>query len=393
MRSYWLGSMRKYSLGLGMRTCNANAIYSARHRDDDAKQVEKLMRDITTGALRRRRGADDDLDLDDPEDELLTRRHKKQREFARMRRALLADEKVNEIAENPKKAAFFRAIEDRDEEEDVDLEFLEYENEGGSQEQSSQDVAPEAQKDAPAPEAENNDNKRKRPLELSAEDIANRPPPHLRRKPASHMSKKPATLAEIRETVSFLTETHEYDSFHEDAAIDEEGDHDEQMAEAETPAAEEPKEDFVPRTHNHNHPRRTRGPVVDRLALLRQASSNSAQSSSASTRFAFHGGAGNDAAANIGFRPPPLRKNSANSSSSGSVSSGSSGSRKTMKAPAGASTAKKGAVNYYTAAREKERERAIRAKERSSGSNVAALLNKHASNRRGLGALGKGQWE
>lgn len=365
---------------------------AARQRDDDAKQVEKLMRDITTGALRRRRGADDDLDLDDPEDELLARRREKQREFARMRRALLADEKVNEIAENPKKAAFFKAIEDRDEEDDVDLEFLEYENEGGSQEQSSQDVASEGQKDPAGPETENNDNKRKRPLEPSAEDIANRPPPHLRRKPASHMSKKPATLAEIRETVSFLTETHEYDSFHEDAAIDEESDHDEQMAEAETPTAEEPKEDFVPRTHNHNHPRRTRGPVVDRLALLRQASSNSAQSS-ASTRFAFHAGAGNDAAANIGFRPPLLRKNTANSSSSGSVSSGYSDSRKTMKAPAGASTAKKGAVNYYTAAREKERERAIRAKERSSGSNVAALLNKHASNRRGLGALGKGQWE
>ncbi|KAJ5416341.1 hypothetical protein N7491_011376 [Penicillium cf. griseofulvum] len=136
---------------------------AARHRDDDAKQVEKLMRDITTGALRRRRGADDDLDLDDPEDELLARRREKQREFARMRRALLADEKVNEIAENPKKAAFFKAIEDRDEEEDVDLEFWQYENEGGSQEQSSQDVAPEAQKDPAAPKTENNDNKRKRP--------------------------------------------------------------------------------------------------------------------------------------------------------------------------------------------------------------------------------------
>lgn len=367
-------------------------LYSARQRDDDAKQVEQLMRDITTGALRRRRGADDDLDLDDPEDELLARRREKQREFARMRRALLADEKVNEIAENPKKAAFFKAIEDRDEEDDVDLEFLEYEDEGVSQEQSSQDVAPEAQKYPAAPETESNDNKRKRPLEPTAEDIANRPPPHLRRKPAGHMSKKPATLAEIRETVSFLTETHEYDSFHEDAAIDED-DHGEQMREAEIPAAEDPKEDFVPRTNTHSHPRRTRGPVVDRLALLRQASSNSAQSSSANTRFAFHSGAGDDAAANIGFRPPPLlRKGTANSSSSGNVSSGSD-SRKTMKAPASASTAKKGAVNYYTAAREKERERAIRAKERSSGSNVAALLNKHASNRRGLGALGKGQWE
>lgn len=372
---------------------------SARQRDDDEKQVAQLLRDITTGALRRRRAGDDDLDLDDPEDELLARRREKQREFARMRRALLADEKVHEIAENPKKAAFLKAIEDRDEEDDVDLDFLEYEKEEGSQEQSSQDVGSEAQKD-PATAIETNDNKRKRPLEPSAEDIANRPPPHLRRTPASAISKKPATLAEIRETVSFLTETHEYDSFHEDAAIDEEGDQDEQMEEADTPAeepaAEEPKQDFVPRTHNHNHPRRTRGPVVDRLALLRQASSNSATSASASTRVAFHSGSGNDPSANIGFRPPPLlRKATTGSSSSSSLSSGSSDSRKTMKPPStGASTAKKGAVNYYTAAREKERERAIRVKERSNGSNVAALLSKHASNRSGgLGALGKGQWE
>ena len=363
--------------------------------------MAKLLQDITTGALRRRKGADDDLDLDDPADELLARRREKQRDFARMRRALLADDKVNEIDENPKKAAFFKAIEDRDDEDDVDLDFLEYEKQDASQEESpSQEVAPEGQQQQ-GPATSDSDNKRKRPLEPSAEDIANRPPPHLRRKPASAMSKKPATLAEIRETVSFLTETHEYDSFHEDAAVEGEEDHAEQMDEdqPETPAEDDgaapnnPKEDsFIPRTHNHNHPRRTRGPVVDRLALLRQASSNSATTASASTRFAFHAGAGKDPAANIGFRPPPLLRKTTNGSSASGSSSSAADSRRAAKAPpGGAAISKKGAVNYYTAAREQERERSIRAKERSGGSNIAALLNKHGSNR--LGALGKGQWD
>lgn len=361
--------------------------------------MAKLLQDITTGALRRRKGADDDLDLDDPADELLARRREKQRDFARMRRALLADDKVNEIAENPKKAAFFKAIEDRDDEDDIDLDFLEYEKQDVSQEESpSQEVGPEGQQQQ-GPATSESDNKRKRPLEPSAEDVANRPPPHLRRKPASAMSKKPATLAEIRETVSFLTETHEYDSFHEDAAVEGDEDHPEQMeedqpeipAEDDEKASNNPKEDsFTPRTNNHNHPRRTRGPVVDRLALLRQASSNSATTASASTRFAF-AGAGKDTAANIGFRPPPLlRKTTNSSSSSGSPSTADS--RRGAKAPpGGAAISKKGAVNYYTAAREQERERSIRAKERSGGSNIAALLNKHGSNR--LGALGKGQWD
>lgn len=362
--------------------------------------MAKLLQDITTGALRRRKGADDDLDLDDPADELLARRREKQRDFARMRRALLADDKVNEIAENPKKAAFFKAIEDRDDEDDIDLDFLEYEKQDASQEESpSQEVGSEGQQQQ-GPATSESDNKRKRPLEPSAEDVANRPPPHLRRKPASAMSKKPATLAEIRETVSFLTETHEYDSFHEYAAVEGDEDHPEQMeedqpeipAEDDEEASNNPKEDsFTPRTNNHNHPRRTRGPVVDRLALLRQASSNSATNASASTRFAF-AGAGKDTAANIGFRPPPLlRKTTTSSSSSGSSSSTADSRRGSKAPPGGAAISKKGAVNYYTAAREQERERSIRAKERSGGSNIAALLNKHGSNR--LGALGKGQWD
>lgn len=343
------------------------------------------MRDITTGALRRRRGAaDDEFDLDDSDDERLARRREKQREFAKMRRALLADDKVGELADNPKKAAFFKAIEDREMDDDFEIEFLE-DKEGDSQNESSQNAA------ADDSNASDDSKKRKRPLEPSAEDATNRPPPHLRRTPASAMSRKPATLAEIRETLSFLTETPEYDSFHEDASLD-----DEEAAPEEQPGAEDdsPFEDARPEQSEGfakpTNPRRTRGPVVDRLALLRQASSNSATatgSGSSNTKMAFQTGDNKDGP--IGFRPPQLLRRVTTGSSSSSSSSSSSN---RVSKPAASGPKKGGAVNSYTAAREKERERQLRMKQRGSGSNYSKLLAKHASNSLG-GLAGKGQWE
>lgn len=344
------------------------------------------MRDITTGALRRRRGPDDEFDLDDSDDERLARRREKQREFAKMRRALLADDKVGELAENPKKAAFFKAIEDRDFEDDLELDFLE-EKEEGSQNESSQDVATEEKAEDQADPAQDS-KKRKRPLEPTAEDTTNRPPPHLRRTPASAMSKKPATLAEIRETLSFLTETPEYDSFHEDASIDEaDAEEDEANAsgaEEAQPEEANPQPEFAVPTN----PRRTRAPVVDRLALLRQASSNSASATSSgpgNTKLAFHGG---NADAPGGFRPPQLLRRVTTGSSSSSSSSNSNRVNK----PVASGPKKGGAVNSYTAAREKEREKQLRMKQRNGGSNIAKLLSKHSGG--GLGGLaGKGQWD
>jgi mediator of replication checkpoint protein 1 len=344
-------------------------------RNRDEKDVAKLMRDITTGALRRRKNADDDLDLDDSDDEHLARRREKQREFAKMRRALLADEKIGEIAENPKKAAFFKAVEDREEDDDFNIDFLEEENAGSQN--PSQDALTEEQSTDTA-------DKRKRPLEPSAEDATNRPPPNLRRTPASAMSKKPATLAEIRETLSFLTETPEYDSFHEDASLDEAEDEEGENGSEDVEATEDQEDSTFAKPR---HPRRTRGVVVDRLALLRQASSNSATTTSGSgnSKFAFHNGGNGEGA--IGFRPPQLLRRVTTGSSSSSSSSVSNRVSKTT-----ASGPKKGgAVNSYTAAREREREKELRIKERSGGSNIAKLLGKHTGG--GLGALGKGQWE
>ncbi|KAJ5306107.1 hypothetical protein N7508_005122 [Penicillium antarcticum] len=360
------------------------ALNAVHDRNRDEKDVAKLMRDITTGALRRRKNANDDFDLDDSDDEHLARRREKQREFAKMRRALLADEKIGEIAENPKKAAFFKAVEDREIDDDFNIDFLE-EEEGGSQVEASQDTASEEQlKDASA-EAK----KRKRPLEPSDEDSTNRPPPNLRRTPASAMSKKPATLAEIRETLSFLTETPEYDSFHEDASLDEDGADHEEESENTSGAEEGHSEDQQSDTTfaKPSHPRRTRGVVVDRLALLRQASSNSATNTSGSGNGKMAFSTGNSEGP-IGFRPPQLLRRVTTGSSSSSNSSTTS--NRVPKAAA-SGPKKGGAVNSYTAAREREREKELRIKQRNGGSNIAKLLNKHTGG--GLGALGKGQWD
>ncbi|CAG8001144.1 unnamed protein product [Penicillium olsonii] len=353
------------------------ALNAVHDRNRDEKDVAKLMRDITTGALRRRKNADDDLDLDDSDDEHQARRREKQREFAKMRRALLADEKIGEIAENPKKAAFFKAVEDREMDDDFNIDFLE-EEQAGSQEMSQ---------DAPSEEKSNDtENKLKRPLEQSTEDAKNRPPPHLRRTRPSAASKKPATLAEIRQTLSFLTETPEYDSFREDASLEEEA-HGEDGEGENTPtegAADEDSEDA--NFAKPSNPRRTRGVVVDRLALLRQASSNSANTNpGANSKVAFHNSGGSEGP--IGFRPPQLLRRV---TTGGSSSSSSSTSNRVSKAAA-SGPKKGGAVNSYTAAREREREKELRIKERNSGSNIAKLLGKHTGG--GLGALGKGQWE
>ncbi|CCU82882.1 /mediator of replication checkpoint protein (similar to) [Blumeria hordei DH14] len=95
------------------------ALYADYERKSDEKQVKKLYNDITKGTLRRKRRAE--FDLSDSEDDGAARQRRKQREFARMRKALLADERIGEIAVNPKRQAFLRAIEDRCSEDEIDF--------------------------------------------------------------------------------------------------------------------------------------------------------------------------------------------------------------------------------------------------------------------------------
>ncbi|OKL62113.1 hypothetical protein UA08_02361 [Talaromyces atroroseus] len=362
------------------------AALNANHqRAVDEKEVSRIMKDITTGALRRRRGADNDFDLDDSDDERAARRREKQREFAKMRKALLADEKVNEIAKNPKKEAFFKTLEDRDD-DDMDFEF---QSAADSQEVSSQGIQGETL--PAAHDSGNTSHKRKRPLQPAPEDVNNRPPPHLRRTAAS-VSRKPSSLSEIRETLSFLTATPEYDSFHEDASIEQDivYDTDKGASDDDDSTTEPEKRMSAEGFAIPPNPRRTRGRVVDRLALKRAASSNSA---SANTKSAFMTGL--DSLSHVGFRPPALFRRSTTSSSSTSSDTSFSTTR-TQKPAAGARPAvstTKGAVNYYTAARERERERELRLGDRLGKSAATAALLKQKALSSGLMALNKNQWE
>lgn len=125
-----------------------------------------------------------------------------------MRKALLENENVGKIAGDKKKAAFLRAIEDRDEEDEEGMEFLD--ERGGENEGESQDLQGATQEIPESQIVEKNDvptiagQKRKRPLQESGPSTINRPAPRERR---SKIAKRPATLAEIRESLSFLTET------------------------------------------------------------------------------------------------------------------------------------------------------------------------------------------
>jgi mediator of replication checkpoint protein 1 len=72
--------------------------HADKERDEDEKRVSKLFKDIANGGLRRKRGAEMELwDSDDEDEAAARRRAAKQREFAKMRKALLADEALGKI--------------------------------------------------------------------------------------------------------------------------------------------------------------------------------------------------------------------------------------------------------------------------------------------------------
>lgn len=175
-------------------------MHSEKERKDDEKNLERLYKDVTNGLLRKRRGGDLD-DLDDSDDEILERRRRKQEEFARMRRALLTDEKIGKIAQNPKQQAFFRAIEDHDDADTMDfLDEAEPIDIHESQGESQQAETTAEQNTYPVPML-----KRKASnILVDSSGKENRAPEELRK--SSESSFKRPRLVDIREQLSFLTE-------------------------------------------------------------------------------------------------------------------------------------------------------------------------------------------
>ncbi|KAL2071705.1 hypothetical protein VTL71DRAFT_12940 [Oculimacula yallundae] len=278
------------------------AIFADRERASDEKQIEKLYKDITNGMLRRKRGAD--YDLSDSDDGGEAKQRRKRKEFAKMRKALLADERIGKIAENPKRQAFLRAIEDRGSEDEMDFleDFAEQEDENDSQSQSQAEgapqVVPNSQATAMGP-----------PKRKHSDDTAEsqpRAPPHLRRtRPGG---KKPSNLSEIRESLSSLIEEPNALLAPEDSGSDSEDELEIEGGEDLGPSKEKNKENRDPFAL-----RRTNVSIVDRISLKRQSSSSI--SNSAKLAFAV-------SSSTPGFKVPPLLRRATTNSSI--VSSGSS---------------------------------------------------------------------
>ena len=323
--------------------------------------------------LRRKRGAE--FDLSDSDDDAEARRKRKQREFAKMRKALLADENVGKIAADPKKIAFLQSIEDR--ENDDDMDFLDrpaeesFRMETSTQDESaSQSQSQPQQPNLPASVP----NKRKRPLEEAGPGAGNMRPPAVARRTAA--PRKPGSLAEIRDSVSFLIEDpgamnialDPSSSASEDEASRQEGNH-------------------------HRNPRRTpANPIIDRLSLRRAEST----STSTTSRLAFHDPATNPAIG--GFKVPSLLRRATTSQlgANGADANGISTAAVTERAAGGGEKGdfvrkggtKRSSVNF--ASREKERKAAVEEVERRRAEERERVGRLR---RNGLGSLRGGSFE
>jgi mediator of replication checkpoint protein 1 len=168
-----------------------------------------LYKDIMNGGLRKRAGRDA-FDMSDSEDEAEMRQRRKRADFARIQKALMSDENISKIAENPKQQAFFKTLADFA--DDAEYDFLEmpepksiYAEESQSQSQQQEDgteeaelVVPDSQNDMPPP----NPLKRKSP---SSSQKENRAPPNMRH-PDNGLARRPITLADVQNSVQELLE-------------------------------------------------------------------------------------------------------------------------------------------------------------------------------------------
>lgn len=280
------------------------SLYSERQRAEDAKQTDKLFHDITRGMLRRKRGAD--YDLSDSDDDGEARRRMKRRQFAKMQKMLLSDERVSKVAENPRNQAFLRTIEDVGSDEDMDFLFAAApRNNEDSQLSASTGAAASQENDAhkTVPDSQ----------PPAGAGAASKAPVAARR---TKNGRKPTNIGEIRETLSNLLDEPSGNtviSTTDFGSDGESGSDDDHVSESSN------KENANPRR------RRSGGAVVDRISLKRQGSSNASNSSTTG------GGGGRTAfaapssSANGGFKVLALLRkattNSLMSSSGGSSSS------------------------------------------------------------------------
>jgi mediator of replication checkpoint protein 1 len=357
------------------------ALYADKDRADDEAAMQKLARDLQNGGLRRKRGAD--FDLDDSDDDIERRRVRRRVEEARMRKALLdGDANVGKIAEDPKKKAFLRAIEDREPDGDFAENDWLREEDLDAGEQSTQEV-PESQ--VPASQTENQDPAAARAampapeLKSSKRKRVGEDPSKAHRRP--FRQNKPTSLADLRATISSLTEDPR----------------DMSMASTVFSASDSSADESSNKNSMAPRPRRTQRQVVDRLAMKRAESqnSNNNDASVGGPRLAFQDSNANATAV---FKVPSLlrRATSSNLNSMTDANGISHHVERTERAigeqkgeffkKAGG---KKSSVNFF--AREEARGKVLGERERRK----EAERKKIAEGRKGAlgGVLGGGSWE
>jgi mediator of replication checkpoint protein 1 len=306
-------------------------------------------------------------DLSDHEDDAAERRRRKQEEFAKMRRALLADEKIGKIAQNPKQQAFFLAIEDR--EEFNGLEYMDRPEQESVSESQVEEIM-EPREAAEESDASQTSAALKRKLPHGFEEAVgkeNVPPRNPRRTYPDDSSKRPTTLAEIRESLSFFLE----DSIVPDSQIEQ--------------SDEEDDLDFgrpfsVTRsdTNTSNDSMSSRTSVVNRLART------DSQDSLTSKHLAFQAGS---SATGPSFKVPSLLRRATNlsaTSNSSTRTSNSSGSNESSVRMGGS---KKSNIHYQ--AREAERRRVVDAADQKRKAQVKKTVMS-SKGRSILGLLRKG---
>ena len=331
-----------------------------------------------------------------------------------MRRELLKDEAVGKIAEDRKKEAFLKSIEDREEVDDDELEPAQTDTQ--DQDSPSQQVVNAEVSDA-APAGANgtaDSSRRKRPLELSTAEMVNRLPPALRRASAksSAVNRKPSTLVEIRDSVSFLIEepdsqsaTPDFNSSDDEEqeaeayvnldrhlqAVDENGDDDgEDLGDFIVDDSQEAvfKIPQLPTSRASFGERRTKGNVIDRLSLLRQASSSSSSSASSSSKMAFFTSK-SGSAENIAFKGPSLlRRATTNSSLGTAAGSNVSATGVTVATERGAADQEKDMIRKGAGGRRNAVNYRVKPKEEQMQGRIAARKGNAKAKAGGSGFLG-----
>lgn len=229
--------------------------------------------------LRKRRrgggGGNNDFDLSDSDDGGEARRRMKRKQFAKMQKALFADERIGKIAENPRNAAFMKSIEDWGSDEDMGFDEPYFEPEEESQntgetqaKQDGEDSIPDSQPTGVAAPDANVGRKRTR---NEPSEPGMRPPPNLRR---VRDGAKPSSLADVRRSLSSMLGEPNMSSDSIIPATDPNG--------SDSEGEQEDASEDLGRINKENH-QPGYVAVVDRISLKRSGSSNV----SASSKLAF----------------------------------------------------------------------------------------------------------